>query len=791
MKQDTPILMLIDAHALIHRAYHALPDMATKQGEPTGGLYGLLTMVLRAIGEYHPRYVVACYDMPGPTFRHTQFADYKGTRVKADDALRAQLQRSRDVFEALSIPIYSAPGFEADDMLGTIVEQIGEHEQLTVRIVTGDADTLQLVSGERIQVITLRKGLTDVVLYNETAVQERYGFGPLLLPDYKGLCGDASDNIPGVDGIGEKTATHLITTFGSLEHLYHTIETHEEKCVKEGVKPRIIQLLKDQKETALFSKMLATIRRDAPITFTLPEEWRKLADRERFVALCEVLEFRTLVKRFDALLTQEEKPSQSVLVGEVENVDPQVFRRAQIAFWLLDAEKGGVALSDMRDVLHRSSLEDMLHHLEEELRKQGLYTLYETIEIPLIPIVERIEQVGILLDEKHLARLSKEYHTQLSRLKQTIYTHAGEEFNINSPKQLGSILFEKLQLSAKGIKKTAGGGARSTKESELEKLRNAHPIIEPILEYREIQKVLTTYIDALPPLCDAQGRVHTKLHQDGTVTGRFSSSEPNLQNIPVRDGYGELIRDAFIASPGKILLALDYSQIELRVLAMLSRDPALCEIFERGEDIHTGVAARIFNIHPSQVGETERRKAKTINFGILYGMGVTALGQSLGISRDEAQAFHDQYFQAFPTIRAYLDRVLRDATVKGYTETLFGRRRPFPNLRSHIPFIRAMAERMAMNAPIQGTAADFVKKAMVDVVGVLSREKLDTDVTLLLQVHDELIFEVTDREDIVKSAERCIRQAMESVHKETSGKHVPLHVSIAKGKKWGSMSKIR
>ncbi len=789
-------LILFDAHALIHRAYHALPDMSTKQGEPTGGLYGLLSMLIRAIGDYRPDYVAACYDLPGKTFRHKEYADYKGTRVKADDELKAQLQRSRDVFDALHIPIYDAPGFEGDDMLGTIVEQTKGVKDIEVVIVTGDADSLQLVDGERVRVLTLRKGLSDVVVYDESAVKERYGFAPELLPDYKGFCGDTSDNIPGVEGIGEKTASDLIGRFGSIENIYSRIKKDEEGLLKEGVKPRTIKLLKDGEDNASFSKMLATIRRDAPITYKLPEKtWSDDFTVDKALKLFEELEFRTLGTRLKALAAEvkgvpvvEEKAMAPAPFDE-EPEDALLLRRAQIAYWLIDSEKGGSGKEAICSYTNTTTLADALQKLMKELQSLDLMKLYEDIELPLIPIVESMEERGILLDREHLAKLSKEYHTKIERIKKTIYTLSGEEFNINSPKQLGVVLFEKLGISEKGIRKTASGGARSTKESELEKMKDAHPVIEKILEYREIQKVLTTYIDALPPLADASGRVHTKLHQDGTVTGRFSSSDPNLQNIPVRDGYGELIRDAFVAPRGKVLVAFDYSQIELRVLAMLSKDSHLRDIFESGADIHAAVASRVFSVPQDKVTDIQRRRAKTINFGILYGMGVSALATALQVPRAEAQEFHDQYFAAFPTIKAYLDGVLKEATRRGYTTTMFGRRRPFQNLKSKIPFVKAMAERMAMNAPLQGTAADLVKKAMIAVDHAIRDAGLNNEVQLLLQVHDELIFEVADNPNVLKRAREIIKRAMESVHLATEGKEIPLLVSYAEGKRWGSLVK--
>ncbi|HXK37759.1 MAG TPA: DNA polymerase [Candidatus Paceibacterota bacterium] len=789
-------LVLFDAHALIHRAYHALPDMSTKQGEPTGGLYGLLTMLIRAIGDYRPDYIAACYDLPGKTFRHVEYADYKGTRVKADDELKAQLQRSRDVFAALHIPIYDAPGFEGDDMLGTIVEQTKDIKDLEVVIVTGDADSLQLVDGERVRVFTLRKGLSDVVVYDAAAVKERYGFVPALLPDYKGFCGDTSDNIPGVDGIGEKTASDIVSRFGSVEDIYARLEKDEEGMLKEGLKPRTIKLLKEGADNAVFSKMLATIRRDAPIKYELPKDtWIDAFTVDKALALFQELEFRTLGARLKALAAEVKGvpvEKEAIVIPapfDDEPHDAVLLRKAQIAYWLIDSEKGGATKETICSYTNTTSLIAAMEKLEIELKKLDLKKLYEEIELPLIPIIQELESRGIMLDKDHLAKLSKEYHTKIERIRKTIYTLSGEEFNINSPKQLGVVLFEKLGISEKGIRKTAGGGARSTKESELEKMKDAHPVIEKILEYREIQKVLTTYIDALPPLADEQNRVHTKLHQDGTVTGRFSSTDPNLQNIPVRDGYGELIRDAFIAPRGKLLLAFDYSQIELRVLAMLSGDKHLRDIFESGADIHAAVASRVFNVPEDKVSDMQRRRAKTINFGILYGMGVSALATSLGVPRSEAQEFHDQYFAAFPTIRAYLENVLKEATKLGYTTTMFGRRRPFQNLKSKIPFVKAMAERMAMNAPLQGTAADLVKKAMIAVDTAIKAAGLEKEIQLLLQVHDELIFEVVDKPEVVKRAKEIIKEAMEGVHRNTPGASIPLLVTCASGQRWGSLTK--
>ncbi len=784
-------LVLFDAHAIIHRAYHALPDFATKGGEPTGGLYGLSTMLMRSISEFSPDYMAACYDLPGPTFRQKEYDAYKAGRAKTDDALKQQLTRSREIFTAFHIPIYDAPGFEADDMLGTIVEQLTHHPHLEILIVTGDMDTLQLVSGKRVRVYTLKKGINDTVVYDEEKVIERFGFHPLALPDYKGLRGDPSDNIIGIQGIGEKTGSDLIARFGSIEALYQALKSDKAKVIADGVKPRIVDLLLAGEDDALFSKMLATIRRDAPIVFSLPDTpWRETFTPDKAVTLFDLLEFRTLGARVRALAQevggQATPLDPSPLSHEEEILDPLVLREAALALFILASDHTTPGIEAIREYTGERTLTLAHKKLMQELETSGLMHLYTDIERPLFPILDRAHEHGILIDTAYLQALSKEYHTRQDELEQTIHSLAGGVFNINSPKQLGVVLFDTLGLHAKGLKKTAGG-ARSTRESELEKLRDAHPIVPHIFEYRELQKLLSTYIDSIPEVVDTASRIHPTLHQDGAATGRFSSSQPSVQNIPVRDGLGAPIRNAFIAPPGKTLIAFDYSQIEMRVLAMHSGDPGLTEIFIDGADIHTSVASRVFGVAPSAVTKEMRRQAKVINFGIIYGMGVTALKQNLGTSRAEAQTFHDQYFVTFPAIGAYFERVIADATQSGYTETLFGRRRYFPDLRSRLPFMRASSERMAMNAPLQGTAADLVKIAMRRADDMLQSAQLINDAVLILQVHDELIYEVTDTEEVRRQVILLVTDAMEHAHSDTPASHIPLRVEHKIGERWGSM----
>ncbi len=797
-KERPARLVLFDAHAIIHRAYHALPDFATKQGEPTGGLYGLSTMLLRAIAEFEPDYMAACYDLPGPTFRHKEYKDYKAGRKKTDDELKLQLERSREVFTAFHIPIYDAPGFEADDMLGTIVAQTKNEKDLEILIVTGDMDTLQLVSGKRVRVYTLKKGINDTIIYDEDRVNERFGFGPALVPDYKGLRGDPSDNIIGIAGIGEKTGSDLIQKFGTIEEIYKAIKKNKQAVIDAGIKSRIVELLVAGEDEALFSKMLATIRLDAPINYVRPiHKWKETFTPDAAIKLFIELEFKSLgvrvksifepkqlVKKTDAkgvTSTKVEKVKNASIVGDVYTI-----RKAEIGYWLLDSDKTTPNSEDVAEYTGEIDADKAFAAIEKEMREKGVFHVFEEIEVPLISIIERAQKKGVRIDVPYLAKISVEYHKILKETEKKIYDYAGEEFNINSPKQLGVLLFDKLNLTAKGLKKTEGG-ARSTRESELEKLRDAHPIIASILVYREYQKLLSTYIDNIPQMVDSESRIHTTFHQDGASTGRFSSTNPGLQNIPVREGLGEVIRDAFIAGEGNILISFDYSQIEMRVLAMLSGDTGLLEIFTSGSDIHTSVASRVFRVKPEDVTKEMRRRAKVINFGIIYGMGVSALKTNLGSTREEAQQFYDQYFVTFPGIARYFEETVREATQKGYSETLFGRRRLFPNLRSKIPFMKAMSERMAMNAPLQGTAADFIKIAMIRSDVALQKEKLTQDVELILQVHDELIFEVKNNTSIVEKSQSVIISAMTGVALGTKGAHIPLVVDIAKGERWGSL----
>lgn len=782
-KKKKKRLILLDAHAIIHRAYHALPDFSSSEGEPTGALYGLAAMLIKIIKELKPDYLVAAYDLPEPTKRHEVFTEYKAGREKTDDELVQQLARSKDMFKALSIPVYEKGGFEADDIIGTIVQQTAQKKELEVIIASGDMDTLQLVDKKRVQVYTLRKGIKDTILYDEKAVKERFGFGPELLPDYKGLRGDPSDNIPGIPGIGEKTATTLITALGDMDAIYEQLEKDEDVLLEQdGISKRIVNLLKEHKDDALFSKELAEIRRDAPVNFSLSKkEWSDTVQPDDVLALFRELGFRTLSERVKNLFglveangNTKEEPDEDVSDEDIEKLG--------IALWLLNSEYTNPTKEDILSYAKTRSFKKAHDYLMGELKKQDLLGVYEDIEVPLIPVIKRMEERGIKIDTAYLKKLSKEYHSKLEKLTKSIYKHAGTEFNVNSPKQLAEILYDKLEL--KGRARTASG-QRSTRESELQKLKGEHPIIEDVIRYRELQKLLSTYIDNLPALVSPKdGRLHADFLQTGTTTGRLSSQNPNLQNIPIRTDLGKAIRNAFVAPDGFQLVALDYSQIELRVSAAITGDEKMRKVFTEGGDIHTEVAREIFGIDNSDA----RRKAKAINFGIHYGMGVNALARAIDAPRKEAKQFLEEYFKRFPGIKEHIEETKQFVHKNGYTETLFGRRRYFPGINSHLPYVKAEAERMAINAPIQGTSADIIKMAMHEIDSMLEKKKLRKDVYLVLQIHDELVYEI--KKDAVKKVAADVKDIMETVVSEEKLAGVPLVVDASVGDNWGELKKL-
>ena len=710
------IIVLLDAHAILHRAFHALPDFTSPKGEPTGALYGFTAFLIKVIRELKPDYIAAAYDLPKPTFRHIAYDKYKAGRAKMDDSLAKQINRSRDILKAFNVPVYSVEGFEADDILGTIVENLkSKISNLKIIVASGDMDTLQLVKNDDVVVYTLKKGINDTIIYDEKAVIERYGFRPELIVDYKALKGDPSDNIIGIKGIGEKSATELIKKYGGVENIFAKLK--EEKI---EAKSRIIELLKGGEEEAQFSKTLAEIRRDAPIDFSLGKvSWKDGFDKEKVRPILSELGFKSLIDRLNG-----EKQDKNEKKKEAKEEKAEEKKEA----------KTGATVPD---------------------------NLMSKVEKPLEKILAEMENRGVLLDAGYLKKLSEEKHKELNRLEKKIWKLAGEEFNINSPKQLGEILFVKLGLGGTRPKMTATG-AYSTNIAQLIKLKGSHSIVDETMEHREISKLLSTYIDALPKLADENDRLHTHFDSFGAATGRLSSQNPNLQNIPKKTERGREVRKAFIADRGYKLVDFDYSQIDLRAAAILSGDKNLIEIFQKGGDAHSSAAVKVFGVKPEEVTAEMRRKIKVINFGVLYGMGINALRQNLGGTREEAQKFYGDYFKNFSGLKDYIEKTKKFAKENGWTETLFGRRRYFPEISSRLEYLQKEAERMAVNMPIQGTSADFIKLAMVRADKALGEKGLKDKVFMLLQIHDELLFEI--KEDVVVKAIPIIKEAMESVY---------------------------
>src|SRR3989344_8668551 len=612
------ILVLLDAHAILHRAFHALPDFTSPKGEPTGALYGFTAFLIKVIRELKPDYIAAAYDLPKPAFRHIVYENYKAGRAKMDDSLAKQINRSHDILKAFNIPVYSVEGFEADDILGTVVEMVQKSpewkKEIKIIIASGDMDTLQLVKGDDVVVYTLKKGISDTVIYDEKTVNERYGFGPERIVDYKALKGDPSDNIIGIKGIGEKSATELIKKYGGIENIFTKL--------KEGkieAKPRIIELLKEGEEEAQFSKTLAEIRRDAPINFSLEKvSWKDGFEKGNVKPVFSELGFRSLLDRMNG-----EKQDKNENKKEAKEEKTEEKKEAKI----------GATVPDQ---------------------------LMNKVEKPLEKILVEMENRGDRLNADYLKKMSEEKHKELNILEKNIWKLAGGEFNINSPKQVGEVLFVKLGLGGVKPKKTATG-AYSTNVAQLMKLKGTHPIVDEIMEHREISKLVSTYIDALPKLADKENRLHTRFDSFGAATGRLSSQNPNLQNIPKKTERGREVRRAFVADRDYKLIDFDYSQIDLRAAAILSGDKNLIEIFQKGGDAHASAAVKVFSVKPEEVTAEMRRKIKVINFGVLYGMGINALRQNLDGTREEAQKFYDEYFKNFSGLKDYIKRTKKFA----------------------------------------------------------------------------------------------------------------------------------
>lgn len=726
-------ILIIDSHALIHRAYHALPPMTSPQGENVNAVYGFASVLLRVIKELEPDYVVTVFDSAGKTFRHKEFVEYKAKRPMVDDDLINQFPKSRELAEAFGIPVLAKTGYEADDIIGTVVEKLKNKKNLLKIIVTGDLDSLQLVDDENILVYTLKKGVSETITYDEETVKKRFeGLTPGQMIDFKGLKGDPSDNIPGVKGIGEKTAIQLLQKFKTLEGVYKNLS---DKSISKSVKEK----LDKSKEIAFLSKKLATIDRNVPIEFDFEKCSFNLENDDEIKKLFFRLGFKSLVDRINNI-----KSSNSI---DVSN-----FQAELIGDELEEFYKNGV-------------FSHKIYELEKELR----------------PVLRKMEKTGFLLDIKFLKELGNKVSRELEEIKKEVIKIAGEDFNLNSTHDLGKIIFEKLGLGGKKIKKTKTG-IYSTASDELEKIKESNPIIPLMLKWRELSKLYSTYIDSLPRLVNAKdGRIHTTFKQFGAVTGRLSSENPNLQNIPTKGEYGLEIRKAFIAPEGYLILSADYSQIELRVAAVLSKDEKMIETFIKGEDIHSRTAAEIFNVPIEKVTKEMRREAKTLNFGVLYGMGARAFAQSSGISFGDAQKFISEYESDFSGLARFMREMKEKAKSQGYVETLWGRKRYMPELNSPNPGIRSSGERMAINMPIQGTAADIIKFAMVLLDDKIGKEK---DIKMILQVHDELVFEV--KKELVGKYSSIIKDCMENIVSLS----VPLEVEIEIGENWGNLNKL-
>ncbi|MFH1286204.1 MAG: DNA polymerase I [Candidatus Magasanikbacteria bacterium] len=888
MKQKT--FVIIDGNAIIHRGYHALPPF-TVDGVLVNAVFGFTSILLKVINELKPDYIAVSFDVAGKTFRDDIYEDYKATREKADDDLYAQIPLVYDVVNAFNIPVYTKEGFEADDVIGTISKKLKvESENIKTVIVTGDMDLLQLVD-ETTFVFAPKKGVSDVAFYGVDEVVEKYGFGPEHVTDYKALRGDASDNIPGVKGVGDKGAKELIEKFGSIENVLRAVKRDKE--IGDKIKPALVKKLTEGEKDARMSKELATIVRDVKgLNFDLKKCVTQEYDREEIIGLLRKFEFYSLIKRLPGsestniehrtsnktkvlsnkiqivdnssigtflkeiknekvfacreilsgndVLTSELTGFVFVLAGKAYFVkkDSSVLKifsdktktivghdikqlvkallvqnvgvgcelfDIMIASYLLNSSTrahgmAAIALRELGKELPAASNQESLFGTDPQvvadelslmLEVQETYSkklkemddegLFKKVEMALVPVLADVELQGVAVDTKMLGELSVDAAETIKNLQKKIWREAGEEFNVASSVQLREILFERMGLPSEGIKK--GKTGYSTAASELEKLHGIHPIIEHIEQFREVEKLRNTYIDVLPTLINKKtGRIHTDFNQAVTSTGRLSSSNPNLQNIPIRTELGKKVRESFIAEKGYTLIAADYSQIELRIVASLAKDKELIKIFSKGEDVHRATAAVINGVPLDEVTKEMRSRAKAVNFGVLYGMGAFGLASRTGISRWEAQEFIHEYFEVFSGVKTYLDRVLKQAKKDGYVETLFGRRRYIPELKAPNRQVRASGERMAINMPIQGTAADLMKMAMIAVhENMRSSKHLNKDVKMILQVHDEVVLEV--KIGLEKEIAALVKKEMEGVVKLD----VPVEVDVHVGKRWGKL----
>ncbi len=859
----TKRLMIVDGYSLLFRAFYSTRYLSTAAGKPTNALYGFTAMLFRLIETYQPDCILVALDSHKPTFRHIEYAEYKGTRKETPQELIEQLVGSREFINALGVPILELDGYEADDVVGTVSKQ-AEANGYHTYVITGDLDALQLVD-DHVTVITPKTGVTEVVAYDPKAVVERYGFGPEFIPDYKALVGDSSDNIPGVPGVGDKTASKLIQEYGSVEQIMARLPEIDEKFRKK-IEPALAQIPK--------SKWLATIVRDAPVDFHFEAYCVDSVDLDRAEEMLTSLEFKTHAKKLRTVLGRYvaggigepavEVISEAIeakLVGQAQDlaqlnawvdgrrfaitfatgaaqqsmfseddqneafvaVGGEVMRApglvgealflqnpaqaighdvksmykkgntlvapgfdSMLAGYVLQSGRSGYGLRELLqgylDVVPPETPEQSavgLYRLEavmrDRLKLEEQTAVLDGMELPLIPILAEMERYGIELSTAYLQEFSKKLEVDIALAQKEVFEHAGQEFLIASPKQLGEVLFDKMKLEG-GKKNKTGWSTGAEILQEMD-----HPIAKAIQNFRELTKLKSTYADALPRMVREDGRVHTSYNQTVAATGRLSSNDPNLQNIPIRTELGRHIRKAFVAAEGFELGSFDYSQIELRLLAHLCHDEFLVDAFQKRVDVHTVTAALMFHIEQDQVSKEQRRLAKMLNYAVLYGVTDFGLAQQLGegFGVSESKELIKQYFERFPKIKAYTDGVVVEARSKGFTSTLQGRRRYFPEIHASNRAERLYSERQAMNAPIQGAAADLVKLAMIDV-----RKALGPSATrMLLQVHDELVFELAPSErDLIEPIRECMERAMPI--------DVPIEVDAKIGPNWNEMQAV-
>src|SRR3989344_5237639 len=717
-------LVLIDGNALVHRAFHAFSraNLTSPSGAPTTAIYGFAVMLINIYTKLKPDYIAVAFDTDAPTFRHKEYAEYKATRIAAPQELYDQIPEIQALVESFNIPVFLKDGFEADDIIGTLAKQAPA--TLDTYIATGDMDALQLVN-DHIFVYAPRKGFSDIVIYTPEEVLKTKGIRPDQVIDFKGLRGDPSDNIPGVAGIGEVTALKLLQEFGTIETIYENLEK---------ISPTIADKLKKSKPDAIKSQGLATIHTAIPIKLDLAKAEAIAFDKFRVAEFFRRMGFKTLY----------EKIPNGTLTTPPAGKQASFFDKAR-------RSKGP----------QKKTVKDLDQQLD--------------------PILRTMERAGILLDIKLLKKLNDQISIRIEKLEKNIHKYADQPFNISSPAQLATFLFKDLGLPTLDIAKTpgrrlTGKTGYSTGVSELEKIYRAHPVIKHILEYRQLTKLKNTYLETLPKLVDKNNRVHTTYAQD-TSTGRLSSKDPNLQNIPIRTDLGAEIRKAFIAPKGYRLISADYSQIELRVIASLAHDERMIRIFNKGEDIHTAVAAAVNGVKIKDVTKDMRRNAKVNNFGIIYGVSPFGLAARTNMTIHQATNYIHKYFELHPEIKQYIDDTAAFAKQHGYVETLFGRRRYIPEIKSQVPAVRNASIRAAINMPVQGTAADLLKVAMIELAKALP--KASPGSRMLLQVHDELVLEVPTKD--IKKVAKLVKDKMENVYQLD----VPIHVDAEAGVNWG------